>query len=350
MKTLQPPQTLPLAVLLILLAGCQAETPEEPSVNPTAEAAASFDRLDPAFDALVPLDAVVEKVVGDFIFVEGPVWVAGEPGALLFSDIPANTVYRWTASGGAEVLLQPITPPDSDTGGVGGSNGLALDSNGKLILCEHGNRRVARLEGDGSRTTLADRYDGKRLNSPNDIVFHSTGAAFFTDPPYGLDGQDENPDKEQPHNGVYRLDPDGTVTLLAAGQTRPNGIGLSPDERTLYVANSDRPPNRLWMSYSVQDDLTVDEGMVFFDGSALEKPGNADGMALDKTGNVYASGPGGVLVLSPEGKHLGTILLDEGATNVTWGDDGSSLYITAHTSVYRVKVSANGLNYRGDQA
>lgn len=333
---------LPFAILLALVTGCQAKTPQEPTAKPTAEAADSFERLDPAFDALVPLDAVVEKVAGGFIFVEGPVWDAGETGALLFSDIPANTVYRWTESGGAEVLLQPVTPPDADTGGVGGSNGLALDSNGELVLCEHGNRRIARLEDDGSRTTLADRYEGKRLNSPNDIVFHSTGAAFFTDPPYGLDGQDQNPNKEQPHNGVYRLDPDGTVTLLAAGQTRPNGIGLSPDERTLYVANSDQPPNRLWMSYAVQDDLTVDEGKVFFDGSALEKPGNADGMALDRTGNVYASGPGGVLVLSPEGNHLGTILLDEGATNVGWGDDGSSLYITAHTSVYRVQVDAVG--------
>jgi len=339
MRKLPCQQFLHFTLLLTLVTGCQQENTEKPSIEPTAKPATSFERLDPAFDALVPLDATVEKVAGGFIFVEGPVWVAGGPGALLFSDIPANTVYRWTESEGAEVLLHPVTAPDANTGGVGGSNGLGLDADGKLILCEHGNRRIARLEEDGSRTTLADRYDGKRLNSPNDIVFHSSGSAFFTDPPYGLDGQDENPNKEQPHNGVYRLDMDGTVTLLAAGQTRPNGIGLSPDEQTLYVANSDQPPNRLWMSYPVQGDLTLGEGAVFFDGSMFEKPGNADGMALDTSGNVYASGPGGVLVLSPEGKHLGTILLDEGATNVGWGDDGSSLYITAHTSIYRVRLT-----------
>ncbi|MCZ6640888.1 MAG: SMP-30/gluconolactonase/LRE family protein, partial [Gammaproteobacteria bacterium] len=296
-------------------------------------------------DQLVPSEAVVEKVADGFQFIEGPVWMSGK---LLFSDIPANTVFSWSQANGAEVFLQPVLPDDSTSGGTGGSNGLALDPAGRLILCEHGNRRIARMEEDGSRTTLADTYAEGRLNSPNDIVFHSTGAAFFTDPPYGLPGQDDSSAKEQPHNGVYRLDVDGTVTLLATGQTRPNGIGLSPDERTLYVANSDGAPNRLWMSYPVLDDLTLGEGTVFFDASAMEVPGAPDGLTLDQSGNLYATGPGGVMVFSAEGKHLGTIVTDELPANAGWGDDGKTLYITARTSLYRIKLNATGLVYRSE--
>ena len=337
-----------MAVLVASITGCEIRGPAGTLVEPAVEAGGSFERLDPAFDLLVPVDAVVEKIAGGFQFTEGPVWMPGQPGALLFSDIPANTVYRWTEGEGSEVFLHPVMPENSDTGGTGGSNGLALDSEGRLILCEHGNRRVARMEDDGSRTTLADRYENQRLNSPNDIVFHSTGAAFFTDPPYGLEEQDESPAKEQSHNGIYRLDSDGTVTLIAAGQTRPNGIGLSPDERTLYVANSDGAPNQLWMSYPVLDDLTLGEGAVFFDANEMQRPGWADGLALDRFGNVYATGPGGVLVFDASGQHLGTIALDEIPTNAGWGDDGKTLYITAHTSLYRIKLSAEGLDYFGN--
>lgn len=337
-----------MAVLVGSVVGCEIERPAGITAEPAVEARGSFERLVPTFDLLVPVDAVVEKVAGGFQFTEGPVWMPGQPSALLFSDIPANTVYRWTEGEVPEVFLHPVMADDSDTGGSGGSNGLALDSEGRLILCEHGNRRVARMEDDGSRVSLADRYENQRLNSPNDIVFHSTGAAFFTDPPYGLEEQDESPAKEQPYNGVYRLDSDGTVTLVSDRQTRPNGIGLSPDERTLYVANSDGPPNQLWMSYPVLDDLTLGEGTVFFDANEMGRPGWADGLALDRSGNVYATGPGGVLVFDADGQHLGTIAVDEIPTNVGWGDDGKSLYITAHTGLYRVKLSADGLVYFGD--
>jgi gluconolactonase len=244
--------------------------------------------------------------------------------------------------------LQPVTPDESDTGAVGGSNGLALDAEGRLILCEHGNRRVARMEDDGSRTTLADRFNDKRLNSPNDIVFHSSGAAFFTDPPYGLEEQDEDLAKEQPHNGIYRLDTDGTVTLLTVGQARPNGLGLSPDETTLYVANSEWPQNSHLMSYPVLEDLSLGNADVFFDAGSLISDiytGTPDGLTLDQSGNIYATGPGGVLILNAEGKHLGTIELGEIAANVGWGDDGRTLYITASTSLYRIKLTAEGLVY-----
>ena len=331
-----------VVVACAMVAGCGIE---DHVVAPADVSGGSVDRLDPALDLLVPSDAVVEKVADGFQFIEGPVWMSGK---LLFSDIPANTVYSWSEADGTKVFLQPVLADNSNTGGTGGSNGLALDVEGQLILCEHGNRRIARMEKDGSRTTLADRYDEKRLNSPNDIIFHSTGAAFFTDPPYGLPGQDDSPTKEQPHNGVYRLDVDGTVTLLATGQTRPNGIGLSPDERTLYVANSHGAPNRLWMSYPVLDDLTLGNGAVFYDASSMEQPGAPDGLTLDQSGNVYATGPGGVMVFNAEGQHLGTIRTNELPANAGWGDDGKTLYITARTSLYRIKLNAKGLVYQGD--
>lgn len=323
-----------------LVAGC-AVMPQ-PETDRTFQAAGSVIRLDPAFDLLVPGGAVIEKVADGFEFIEGPVWMSGR---LLFSDIPANTVYSWSPDQGTEVFLQPVLEPDWGTGGTGGSNGLARDPAGNLILCEHGNRRVARMNSDGSRTTLADRYDGGRLNSPNDIVFHSTGAAFFTDPPYGLPELEASPAREQAHNGIYRLDVDGTVTLLAE-QTRPNGIGLAPDERILYVANSAEAPNRLWMAYPVLDDLSLGEGSVFYDASTMQATGVPDGLTLDRAGNIYATGPGGVMVFNSAGKHLGTIAPDEQPANAGWGDDGKTLYMTARTGLYRIRLSAAGLVYR----
>lgn len=340
-----------VTTLVGLFTACNLEKPVENQVVSNVESAGSVVRLDPALNVLVPNDAIVEKVAGGFEFIEGPVWMPGLQGRLLFSDVPANTVYSWSEDEGLEVFLQPVTPDDSDIGAAGGSNGLALDAEGRLILCEHGNRRVARMGKDGSRSTLADHYDGKRLNSPNDIVFHSTGAAFFTDPPYGLEAGDEDPAKEQPHNGIYRLDIDGTVTLLAVGQTFPNGIGLSPDEHNLYVANSDWPQDSLLMSYPVLDDLTLGDAAVLFDASALISDiytGAPDGLTLDQSGNIYATGPGGVLVLNAQGTHLGTIELNEVAANVGWGDDGKALYITASTSLYRIRLTAEGLVYRAN--
>ena len=328
-----------LAVWLSITTACSTESP---AVMPVVETASSIIRLDPAFDLLVPSGAVIEKVADGFEFIEGPVWMSGR---LMFSDIPANTVYSWSPDRGTEVFLQPVLAADANTGGAGGSNGLARDPTGNLILCEHGNRRVARMNSDGSRTTLADRYDGGRLNSPNDIVYHSSGAAFFTDPPYGLPELEASSAREQAHNGIYRLDVDGTVTLLAE-QTRPNGIGLSPDERVLYVANSAVAPNRLWMAYAVLDDLTLGDGSVFYDASAMQAAGVPDGLSLDRAGNLYATGPGGVMVFNSAGKHLGTIAPAEQPANAGWGDDGKTLYMTARTGLYRIRLSATGLVYR----
>jgi gluconolactonase len=303
------------------------------------QANSSIERLSSEIDSLIRPGIEIEKIAGGFLFIEGPVWVSasGEAQAhLLFSDIPGDRVNRWDPeTNGVQVVLEPVQLRQLQTGGVGGSNGLILDSDGQLVLFEHGNRRVARLNGDGTRTALVERYEGKRLNSPNDGVYHSSGALFFTDPPYGLPGQDEDSAKELAHNGIYRLDADGSLHLLAQ-QDRPNGIGFSPDEKTLYVANSG-VSERLWMAYEVADDLTLRDGKIFFDASAMQVPGAPDGLVVDRDGNLWATGPGGVLVLSPDGRHLGTIRLPELPANATFDADETTLYMTARTGLYRLR-------------
>ncbi len=333
---------------LVLAVGCgSAPPPEEEEAAapmPTADpGAGTILRVDPTFDALVPLDATIEKLADGFEFTEGPVWVRqGEPEPhLLFSDIPANAIKKWSTSEGVTDFMNPVYDGDPGERTQVGSNGLLIDGEGRLILCEHGNRRVSRIEADGSITVLADRYDGKRLNSPNDAVFHSNGWLYFTDPPYGLAGQDEDPTKELNFNGIFRLSPEGEVQLLVSDQTRPNGIGLSPDERTLYVANSDGN-QKVWFAYDVLEDGTLGPGRVFFDVNAESAPGAADGMTIDRNGNLFATGPGGIWVISPDGRHLGSIQPDEVPANAAWGDDGSTLYMTARTGLYRVRLTTGG--------
>lgn len=301
-----------------------------------------------AFRLLVPPDAEIEVLADGFSWSEGPVWRSAE-GDLLFSDVPENTVYRWAEGDTLSVFLRPsgLALDDGHEGDTG-SNGLILDAEGRLLLADHGNRVVARLDGDSFvRETLADRYDGRRFNSPNDLALHSSGAVFFTDPPYGIAGQDESPQKELSWNGVYRLDPDGTVTLLVDDLTRPNGIGFSPDEQTLYVANSD-PERAVWMAYPVQDDGSVGAGRVLYDATSLvgdERPGLPDGFAVDVEGHLFASGPGGVLVLTPDGRHLGTIDTGKPTANATFGDDGQTLYITAHDTLQRIRLATRGVGF-----
>jgi gluconolactonase len=314
----------------------------------TSEPIGRIERLDPAFDALVPRDARIEKLAEGFAWTEGPVW-RKSGGYLLFSDIPNNTINRWKEGQGITVYLRPAGYNGSTPAGRElGTNGLTFDAQDRLVMADHGNRQVSRLNDSiFTRTTLADCYEGKRLNSPNDLVFHPNGDLYFTDPPYGLEGINDSPLKELSFNGVYRLKPSGELTLLTKELTFPNGIAISPDARTLYVAISDgRRP--LWMAYDIQPDGTIARERVFFDPAPLvaqKRIGSPDGMKVDRNGNLFATGPGGVLVFSPEGKHLGTIMTGERTANVAFGDDGSTLYMTADHTLMRIRVGTKGLGF-----
>jgi len=304
----------------------------------------TVERFDPAFDKLIPRDAKIEKLAEGFKWSEGPVWIP-DGGYLLFSDIPNNRVMKWQEGKGVRVFLEKsgYTGKEPFKGREPGSNGLALDREGRLLLCQHGNRQVARREKDGKFTVLADKYVGKRLNSPNDLAFRSNGDLYFTDPPYGLPLGALDPKKELDFQGVYRLTPKGELTLLTKDMSRPNGIAFSPDEKTLYVANSD-PLRAVWMAFAVKEDGTLGKGKVFFSATKWvgKKPGLPDGMKVDRDGNVFATGPGGVLVFSPQGKHLGTLATGVPTANCAWGDDGSVLYLTADKSLCRIKTTTKG--------
>lgn len=299
-------------------------------------------RLDPALDQIVPPGAKLEKLAGGFQFTEGPVW--HPDGYLLFSDPNANTIYRWAPEGAVSAYRSKSGYTGADIGRYRqpGSNGLTLDRNGLLTINEHGNRRVVRLERPGNVTVLADRYQGKRLNSPNDLVYHSNGDLYFTDPPFGLPRAFDDPSKELPFSGVYLLR-DGKLTLLTTELTGPNGIALSPDERYLYVDNWDLK-RKILMRYEVKPDGTLANGKVFYDFTAEPEEVGLDGIKLDQRGNVYVSAPGGVWILSPEGKALGRIEPPEHDANFAWGDaDGRTLYLTATTGLYRIRLNIPGV-------
>ena len=314
----------------------------------TKAPAVSIVRKDPRFDALVPKGAVVETLADGYAWTEGPVWDKAK-ARLLFSDIPGNRIISWSEGEGAKVFLKPsgYTGAAEFTGREPGSNGLAFDKEGRLLLCQHGDRRIARLEADGKFTTLADRYEGKRLNSPNDLILLSNGDILFTDPAYGLPKTFDDPARELPFTGVYRRSPEGAVTLLVKEQTAPNGIALSPDAKTLYVANSD-PKRAVWMAYEMRGDGTVGAGRVFFDATSWvgpARPGLPDGMKVDSKGNLFATGPGGLHVFASDGTLLGTIDTGVPTANCGWGGDGSTLYITANTALLRVRTTTKGLGF-----
>ena len=302
----------------------------------------SIERLDPRLDAIVPPNAVLEVLSEGHEWVEGPVWVPALQ-SILYSDIPNNAVYRWSEGEGASLWLQPAGyTGEVPREGESGSNGLLLDAEGRLVLAQHGDRRIARMNApwDAPKPnfeTLAGEYEGKRFNSPNDVATRSNGDLYFTDPPYGLEGGVEP--KELDFQGVYRLATDGSLTLLIDDLSRPNGIAFSPDQSILYVANSDGANQPVVMAYDVEPDGNIANGRVFFESWG-------DGMAVDQQGNVYVTGPGGgVLIINANGEHLGTLLAPPRTSNATFGEDGSTLFITANTRLVRIRLNVKGVGF-----
>ena len=311
------------------------------SCNSTREFG-SIERIDPDFDLIVGKNAKIEIIAEGMEWSEGPLWI-DTLKMLLFSDVPTNTVYKWTEKGGKEVYLKPSGYTGTiERGGEMGSNGLLLN-NGRLVLCQHGNRQMAEMNAPlhdpkPDFKTLADTFQGRRFNSPNDAVFRKNGDLYFTDPPYGLEKNMQDTSKEIPFQGVYLVKSTGEVKLLLDSITRPNGIALTPDEKTLIVANSDR--NRLrWYAYEVVGD-SLRKGRIFYDATAVagSQPGSADGLKIDKNGNIFATGPGGVWVFDRKGKVLGKIKIPEATSNVALSPDQKTLYITADMYVVRVKM------------
>lgn len=341
-------------ILLPFLAACGGGRPADREAAAAGAAAAtvagstwtigSIERLDPAMDSLVPRNAAIEVLARGFDWAEGPVWV-DDGGYLLFSDVPKNRIYRWQ-DGNLAVWLEPSGyTGDVPRGGEMGSNGLRLDPQGRLVLCQDGDRRIARLDAPLSApapvfTTLADRYEGKRFSSPNDIVSDSRGVLYFTDPPYGLPEGPGDTTRETSFNGVYRLGTDGVVTLVTDALSLPNGIGLSPDEKTLYVSNSD-PSRAIWMAYDLLPSGRVARPRVFFDATDLvadTNPGLPDGLKVDRAGNLWGAGPGGILVFAPDGRHLGTIRTPLPTANEAFDRDGTTLYMTADSLLLRLRL------------
>ncbi len=304
--------------------------------------------LDDAFYDYVDKDAKIEVLADGFIWSEGPVWVK-EGGFLLFSDVPQNTIFKWKNGEGVSAFLKPsgytgLLPYSNEPG----SNGLILNNNGELVACEHGDRRISKMPlTKGGKFTLADTWNGKRFNSPNDIVQASNGTYYFTDPPYGLPEQQDSESREMEEFGVFKIDPDGKVTMVVDNLSRPNGVALSPDEKTLYVNQSDFKAPYI-MAYQIQNDGTLNNGRIFFDASELQKEGfigSPDGLKVTKDGTIFSTGPSGVLVISPKGKLLGRIETGQLTANCAWGNDGSVLYMTAHKYLMRIQTKTKGVGF-----
>ena len=316
-------------------------------IGHTELVATEIEKVDPALDRIVSPRTQLEKLAGGFLFTEGPVWVpatANVPGHLLFSDPNNNTIYRWSQDGQVSVFRTKSGYSGFNIGEYHqpGSNGLTIDKQGRLTINQHGNRRVIRVEPRGNITVLADRHDGKRLNSPNDLVYRSDGALYFTDPPFGLPKVFDDPRKELPYSGVYCVK-DGTVKLVSTDLDAPNGIALSPDEKTLYVNNWNEK-KKVILRYDVNPDCSLTNGRLFFDMTRARGNDALDGLKVDQEGNVYSTGPGGLWILSPQGKYLGLIKGPEDPHNMAWGDDdGKTLYITALTGLYRMRLNIAGV-------
>jgi gluconolactonase len=335
------------SALLLASAGCATTSAEPPAATREYPQIGAIHRASPALDALIAPDARIEKLAEGFGWSEGPVWIGGANGYLLFSDVPGNRIHRWSDADGLSTFLEP-----SGLGGLDpqqfrepGSNGLIRGPGNSILMGDHGNRAIARVDlATREKILLATHFQGRRFNSPNDLVRARDGSLYFTDPPYGLAGLDASPLKEQPHNGVYRMAPDGEITLLAADLTFPNGVILSPDERTLYVTNSD-PRRAVVMAYALSSGRVT--GTRLFADLTFQvsdaRPGLPDGLATDVEGNIFTTGPGGVHVFTPAGQHLGHIATGTAIANCKFGGDGRTLYMTSHNMLARVRTRTRGL-------
>jgi gluconolactonase len=333
-----------LMVLAVLLIGCSSETEERQMSNGIGEPLGFIEKFDDELNEVLNSDAVPIIIGEGFQWSEGPVWV-DEHQFLLFSDVPANTIYSWTESDGIQSYLEPSGyTGTSGRGGEIGSNGLIISNEGDLLLCQHGDRQIARMNADlidpaPEFESLADHYDGMKFNSPNDLVQHSSGSIYFTDPPYGLEGYIDDPLREMDFQGVYRIDPYGEVILLTDELSRPNGLAFSTDESLLYVANSD-PQRAIWMVYDVLENGDITNGRVFMDATDQvgEEPGLPDGMKVNRDGYLFATGPGGVWIMSPDSRVLGKIKTGEFISNCAFDTDESTLYMTADSYVLKLEL------------
>lgn len=331
------------AYLLVLAIGCNNHHPEKTS-DMKYKTIGSVERFDPALDELVDTSAKAEIIAEGFDWSEGPLWVESHK-MLLFSDVPRDTVFKWTEEKGKEIYLTPSGYSDAvPRGGEMGSNGLLLDRDGNLVLCQHGNRQMARMDAPLDKPapkyiTLANNYQGKKLNSPNDAVYSSAGELFFTDPPYGLEKNVDDPKKEIPFQGVFKVKTSGEVVLVTDSLTRPNGIAFFPGEKTLLVANSDGArPN--WYAFDAGPGDTFVNGRIFYSAAkeAKTERGLPDGFKIDKRGNVYATGPGGIWIFDQAGKVLGKIKLPQSTSNCTLTPDEKTLFVTSDMYLLRIKL------------
>ncbi len=333
-----------------LFAGCNSKSGKKDVKAEKADTAivipVSVERLSPLMDEIIPAGELPEIIGDGFEWTEGPVWLPDQ-NILLFSDIPANSIFQWSEEGGVKVYLKPSGYTDSiPRGGETGSNGLLIDRDGNLVLCQHGDRRVARMDAPLDKpeprfTSIADNWQGKRFNSPNDAVFNSKGELFFTDPAYGMEHGYEDSRREIDFTGVFKRGADGKVSLLTDKLTAPNGIGFSPDESKLYIANSGEGDLAYWMEYKIKNDGSLDDGILFHNTSHKKEgeKGAPDGLKVRKDGIIFATGPGGVWIFSPEGEHLGTIKTGQATSNCAIDEEGKYLYITADMYIMRIKLN-----------